>query len=236
MIRASAVYDGGVANSVSWYLPCLGLLDQVQHLHELTAFDAARFTAALGEELGGGDGTMTTLVAQLEGLRNALGAVDAFTRKAMGIRLTHILATAHMTPQFRTLLSTTVVTYAADTGLLRKRLMGSVQPALLDEIISTAEWVLTLRHALRTGIFAHTQSFAAAQLPWVEKESRDRSLPDNDRLRLRLTAVDLALLAKEPEILAAAPFDERLKKHPLPEEAPLAEESEDKRFSLIEID
>lgn len=225
-----------MANSVSWYLPCLGLLDQVQHLHELTAFAPARFTSALGEELGGGDGTMTTLVAQLEGLRNALGAVDAFTRKAMGIRLTHILATAHVAPQFRTLLATTVTSYAADTGLLRKRLVGAVPPDLVEEIIATADWVLTLRHALRAGIFEHTQHFAAAQLPWVEKESRDRSLPDPERVRLRLTVVDLTLLAKDPELLAAAPFEDRLKKHPLPEEAPLAEETEDRRFSLIEID
>lgn len=225
-----------MATPVSLYLPCLELLDRVQHLHELTAFDPSRFTTALGAELGSGDETLPTLVAQLDGLRGGLAAVDAFTRKAMGIRLTHLLATAHVAPQFRTLLATTVVSYAADTSLLRKRLGGSVPPELIDEIVATADWVLTLRQALRTGIFAHTQRLATAQRPWVEKASRDRSLPDPERLRLRLAVVDLELLSVEPERLAAAAFDERLKSHPLPEEAPLAEERDDQRFSLIEID
>lgn len=217
-------------------LPSLSILDQVQHLRELDAVDAARLGAALRSDVGGVDETLGTAGAQLDALREALSAVDAFSRKAMGIRLTHVLATAPVTPQFRTLLASTVNSYAGDTALLRRRLGGSLPEGLLDEVIAAADKVLALRQALRAAVLDVVREVAAAQAPWVQKASRDRSLPDLERNRLRKARVDLEDLAKAPGHVASAPFDERLKAHSMPEEEPVIDDGEDRRFSLLEID
>jgi hypothetical protein len=220
-------------------LPALGLLDQVQHLRELDALEAAgpgRFAAALQGDLGAGDETLGTLGAQLDALRQALASVDQFARKAMGIRLTHLLATAPVTPQFRTLVASTVTSYAGDTALLRRRLGGSLSEGLLDEVVAAAERVLGLGQALRRAILELGRQVATAQAPWVQKAGRDRSLPDLERNRLRKARVDLEGLGERPERIGDAPFEERLKAHPLPEEEPVVEATEDRRFSLLEID
>jgi hypothetical protein len=215
------------------------LLDQVQHLRELEAFEPERFLAALAADLGTRDEALETLGALLDRLRQALGAVDEFTRKAMGIRMTHVLASAPVTRQLRTLLSATVTSYAEDTALLRRRLSGSVSEELLGEITAAAEQVLGLRQALRSGILRYTQQLAGAQAPWVKRASADRTRPDPERRRLRQALVDLEQLAVKPERLATAGFEERLKSIAPPEEE-LEREPEpgqqQNRFSLLEVD
>ena len=212
------------------------MLDQVQHLRELDGLDAARFHQSLAADLGAGDQTLQTLGAQLDALRQALDAIEQFARKAMGIRLTHVLSTAPVTAQFRTLLSSTVTTYAGDTALLRRRLGGSLPESTLDEVIDAAERVLAMRQALRKGVLEMTRSVAGAQAPWVQKAARDRSLPDPERVRLRKTRTELDLLLATPGRLATGGFEERLKECAMAEEEPMPEAPQDSRFSLLEID
>lgn len=220
-------------------LPSLSLLDQVQHLRELEAFEPERFLAALAADLSTRDETLQTLGALLDRLRQALGAVEEFTRKVMGIRLTHVLASAPVTRQLRTLLSSTVTSYADDLTLLRRRLSGSVDEGLLNEIIAAAETVLGLRQALRSGILRYAQQLATAQTPWVKRAARDRTLPDPERRRLRQAGADLEQVAAKPERLLTAGFEDRLKSIQPPDEEPEVEPEpgpNNNRFSLLEID
>lgn len=220
-------------------LHSLSLLDQVQHLRELEALDPERFLAALASDLSTRDETLQTLGALLDRLRQALGAVEEFTRKAMGIRMTHVLASAPVTRQLRTLLSSTVTSYADDLPLLRRRLSGSVDEGLLNEILAAAESILALRQALRTGILRYAQQLATAQTAWVKRAARDRTLPDPERRRLRQAGADLEQVAARPERLLTAGFEDRLKSIQPPDEEPEVEPEPNpnsNRFSLLEID
>ncbi|MFO0575550.1 MAG: hypothetical protein U1A78_16265 [Polyangia bacterium] len=214
----------------------LSALDQVQHLRDLESFAPARFLTPLGDEAVALEPGLPGLVAGLEGLRQVLGAVEGFARKAMGIRLTHVLASAHVAPQLRTLLSTTVTSYGGNTELLRRRLASSLPAAVLDEVVAAAERTLALYGELRGGVLELVQHLAAAPPPWLLKEARDRSLPEPERRRLRLLRVDLEQLAARPERLEAAGFEDRIKTYPVPDEEPEVEEPGAPRFSLIEID
>lgn len=214
----------------------LAALDQAQHLRELEAFEPARFLTPLRDEAGALEPTLPGLVSGLEGLRQILGAVEHFARKAMGIRLTHVLANAHVAPQLRTLLSTTVTSYVGNTELLRRRLASSLPAAVLDEVVAATERTLALYTELRAGVLATVQGLAAAPPPWLGQALRDRSLPEPERRRLRLLRVDLEQLAARPERLEAAGFEDRIKGYPVPEEEPEVEEPGAPRFSLIEID
>lgn len=211
----------------------------MQHLRELEALDPERFLAALASDLSTRDETLQTLGALLDRLRQALGAVEEFTRKAMGIRMTHVLASAPVTRQLRTLLASTVTSYADDLPLLRRRLSGSVDEGLLSEIIAAAESILALRQALRTGILRYAQQLATAQTPWVKRAARDRTLPDPERRRLRQAGADLEMVAARPERLLTAGFEDRLKSIQPPDEEPEVEpepSANNNRFSLLEID
>ena len=214
----------------------LATLDRVQHLRELEAFEPARFLAPLRDEAGALEPSLPGLVSGLEGLRQVLGALESFARKAMGIRLTHVLASAHVAPQLRTLLSTTVTAYGGNTELLRRRLASSLPAAVLDEVITAAERTLALYTELRGGVLDLVQRLAAGPQPWLIREARDRSLPELERRRLRLLRVDLEQLAARPERLEAAGFEDRIKAYPVPDEEPEVEEAGAPRFSLIEID
>lgn len=211
----------------------------MQHLRELEALDPERFLAALASDLSTRDETLQTLGALLDRLRQALGAVEEFTRKAMGIRMTHVLASAPVTRQLRTLLSSTVTSYADDLPLLRRRLSGSVDEGLLNEILAAAESILALRQALRTGILRYAQQLATAQTAWVKRAARDRTLPDPERRRLRQAGADLEQVAARPERLLTAGFEDRLKSIQPPDEEPEVEPEPNpnsNRFSLLEID
>jgi hypothetical protein len=214
----------------------LSALDQVQHLRELEALEPARFLAPLRDEVAALEPSLPGLVSGLDGLRQVLAAIEQFARKAMGIRLTHVLARAPVAPQLRTLLSTTVTSYAGNTELLRRRLASSLPAAVLDEVVAAAERTLALYTELRGGVLDLVQRIAAAPPPWLHKAARDRSLPEPERRRLRLLRVDLEQLAMRPERLEAAGFEDRIKTYPVPEEDPEVEEPGAPRFSLIEVD
>lgn len=227
-----------MATSATRSLSSLGLLDEVQHLRELDALVPERFLAALAAELlplAPDDRTLLGLEGQLDGLLQALGVIERFAEKAMGICLTHVMATQPVSRQIRSLVMATVTSYAADLGVLRARLGGALPAAALDAVLGDAERVLALRQVLRDGVFALTQQIAAAQLAWVKQAGRDRLLPDAERNGLRLASVDLALLRSEPHRITAARFTERLKRYELPPEEP-EPETEANRFALLEID
>lgn len=214
----------------------LDLLDPVQHLRELQTFEPARFLTRLREEAGAMAPTLPSLIARLDGLRHVLGALEHFARKVMGIRLTHVLATAHVAPQLRTLLATTVTSYAGGTELLRRRLAGSLPPAVLDAVIEAAGQTLALYTELRDGALQLVQQLGASHTAWLTQAARDRSLPEPERRRLRLARLDLEQLAAHPDRLESAGFEDRIKAYPIPEEEPEVEEPGAARFSLIEID
>lgn len=214
----------------------LGLIDQVQHLRELDTLDPTRFRDLLLADLGPHDETLPTLGAQLEGLRHALAATERFAGKAMGIRLTHVLANAPVAPQLRTLLATTVTSYAGNSTLLRRRFGASLSAPLLDEIIAAAEQTVALWMTLRGHVLDRVTELAAAQISWLQRAARVRTLADAERRRLQLARVDLSQLAEKPERIAAASFEDRLKTYPPPEDEPVVEEPAPQRFSLLEID
>lgn len=222
-------------------LPCLRWLDEVQHLHELERFDARRFLEALELELGDGEESSAHVGVQLDALHEVLRTVEQFTVKAMAIRLTHVFSSEPVPPQLRTLLSTTIVAYAEDLGLLRRRFARSMSASLLNELTETAAQVLSLRQILREGALALAQRLAQAhaEAPWLQKAARDRSLQDAERLRLRLLRVDLRQLADKPQRIEAQRTDARLKALPPPDEEVEVEAPEDpkaQRFALLEID
>ena len=228
-----------VAISTNIPLPSLDVLDRVQHLHELERFVPARFSAALEADLGPGDQTLATLAAQLDVLHQMLLRIDSFISKAMAIHLTHLLSTEPVSPQLRTLLSTTVTGYAGKMKLLRERFARAMSPGLLDAVVQAAESVLDTRQSLREGIFALAQKLAEAQAPWVDQASRDKSLKDAELMKMRLARADLAELRRQPARIEQAPFDARLKKLPPPEEEIEVETNENttnSRFAQLEID
>lgn len=210
----------------------------MQHLRELDALVPARFVAALSAELlplAPDDRTLAGLAGQLDGLLQALGVIERFAEKAMGICMTHVMATQPVSRQIRSLVMATVTSYAADLGVLRARLGGALPAAALDAVLGDAERVLALRQVLRDGVFALTREIAAAQQGWVKQAGRDRLLPDAERNGLRLASVDLALLLREPHRITAARFTDRLKHYELPPEEPEPETAAN-RFALLEID
>jgi hypothetical protein len=218
---------------------CLRVLDDVQHLRELQHFDAARFLVELEAELSGTSESLSQLGAQLDGLHQVLLTIEQFTTKAMGIHLTHVLATEPAPPQLRTLLSSTIVAYDGDMKLLRRRFERSVSPSLLESIIAAAESVLGARKRLRDGTLALGRKLAAAHAPWLKRAAANRTLDEPERLRLRLARVDLQQIEEQPERLTLDRFEARLKKLPPPEEEIEVDDNEDakaQRFSLLEID
>jgi hypothetical protein len=212
------------------------MLDEVQTLAQLEAFDPERF---LQLELAP-VATPSELGAVLDELRRLLDAVDRFAQKAMAIRL-NLLGADPIPREFRLLLKTTVIKYHGQVELLRGRVMAAM--ARVDQqqaaevtgrVMDAAERVLELHGRLRGGLLQKAAAVAAAEAPAAEKRGRDRTLPE--RGEWRKAAIDLRQIAADPRHLETASFAERMKKIPTPEEEPETESQEEKRFSLIEID
>ena len=214
------------------------MLDEVQSLAELEAFDAQRFLRQAGEF--GPAETLAVLGAQLDRLRALLDAVDRFAQKAMGIRLNQ-LAADPLPPQFRTLLKTTVVAYHGQTDLLRGRVAAALgridrqaAAGVTERVLDAAERVLSVHATLRSGVLGLAARVAGERAQVALKKGRDRALADRHDWRRAL--IDLQQVAAHPQRLETATFAERMKKIPEPEEEPETEAADEKRFSLIEID
>ena len=118
------------------------MLSSVRDLRALERLEPARFTAALAAELSASDDSLATLTAQLDGLHEALLAIEDFSRRAMDLRLTFVLAHEPVPPQLRRLISATVVTYEDDLALMEKRFERYLPIAVLDKILIAAQQVL----------------------------------------------------------------------------------------------
>ncbi len=222
-------------------LRALRQLDEVQHLRQLEGLDAEALFAGLAAEVAEpAPTTLEELGRQLDALRDVLAAIDAFAQKAMGIRLTHVLAAAPLPPQLRTLLKSTVLSYQHDLPLLRSRVaaaLGRVEPAtgaaVTADVMDAADRVLALRTDLRARLFVVAQDVAAARLPAATQAARSRALAQPERQRWAQAAIDLEQLAATPALLAHGTSAERLGLIAPPPDDP---EPEPTRGSLLEID
>ncbi|MCC6995689.1 MAG: hypothetical protein IT370_13855 [Deltaproteobacteria bacterium] len=222
-------------------LRALRQLDEVQHLRQLEGLDAGALFAGLAAEVAEpAPTTLEELGRQLDALRDVLAAIDAFAQKAMGIRLTHVLAAAPLPPQLRTLLKSTVLSYQHDLPLLRSRVaaaLGRVEPAtgaaVTADVMDAADRVLALRTDLRARLFVVAQDVAAARLPAATQAARSRALAQPERQRWAQAAIDLEQLAATPALLAHGTSAERLGLIAPPPDDP---EPEPTRGSLLEID
>src|SRR5262249_4227416 len=140
------------------------MLDQVQNLPQLEAFDAQRFLSEVSSF--GLAETVGEVGAQMDRLRALLDEVDRFAQKAMAIRL-NLLATDPLPPQLRTLLKTTVIAYHGQVDLLRGRVATALAridrhtaSEVTERVMEAAERVLSLHATLRDGILQLAQRVA----------------------------------------------------------------------------
>ncbi len=221
------------------------ILDEIQSLAQLDAFDPASFFAAANDAAPPAGARIADVGGELDGARGLLAEVDRFTQKAMRIRLNHL--SDPLPPQLRTLLYSTIISYENDAALLRDRvaaMLGRIDPrvaaALTREVCDAAARVLELRAALRRGVLERARRHAAAWLPAARKAARDRTQADEERENWGRARVDLEQIAARAETIEAGSFAERLKKIEPPvqtnDEPPEEDDPTSKRFSLLELD
>ena len=234
----------------------LTTLDRVQSLDDLNHFEPGEFAQALQADLSPAISTEMTdatsllpaVAARLDALHQVLLAIEPFARKLMGIRMLHVLAAEPVSPQLRTLLATTVLSYAGDLSLLARRFERTLSVHALDAVLASAESVLALRHELQLAVFALAHALCTAYLPRLAKAARSPLGSDAQRGRLRQACLDLQRITQSPELLLQAPFEVRLKTLPVPNEDTLPRDPEARpttsaenesphgRFALLEID
>jgi hypothetical protein len=137
----------------------------------------------------------------------------------MRIRLEHLAVDwPALTSQFRTLLATTVVSYAGDLEKLRQRVAGSAARQdpyrageLADAVVDAAARVLALRGALGDVVLGLAVELAHAVRPLVDARARERALDDDVRLKWTALRRDLDLLIDRPLRLAEHRFADRQK-------------------------
>jgi hypothetical protein len=138
--------------------------------------------------------------------------------------------------------SATVLAYAADLGLLARRVHdtavrgGAADPAgVAEQVVDAARWVLALRAGLRGGVLALVARRAAGAIEEADRNARDRKLDEKVRMRWSALRRDHEALAAAPERIAAAPLAARLAALPaqLDEPDPVAEPT---FADMIELD
>lgn len=196
------------------------LLDRVQRLAQLDELDVETYADQLRVELSAlPASTLAEIEARDDRLRALLASLDGFAQKAMRIRLEHLAVDwPALVPTFRTLLSTTVCSYAGDLGKLHQRVAGSAARqdpygarGLADAVLDAADRVLAQRGALGDAILTLAVELARDLRPLVDERARQRSLDDDTRLRWTALRRDLDLLADRPLRLAEQRFADRLK-------------------------
>jgi hypothetical protein len=218
----------------------LKILDELQQLAALEAFESPKFLDALAAEVAELPGvSLDEIGRSLDALRALFADVDRFTGKSVHIHIVQSFATVPQ--QMRALLVGTLVNYAADLALLDQR----ISPALLRadpsgdtraRLLAVAERVLAMRAELRAGIFALAGRYIAGQLPAVQKASRDRSLDARERERWGQLRIDLEQLTAKPITLEANTFAERMLKIPPPADEPDPDPLQSNRFAGLDID
>jgi hypothetical protein len=228
---------------MSGFSRALRILDEVQHLAQLEAFEPTLFVAAISDAAPQSRPNLADVGCELDGVRGLLGEIDRFTQKTMRIRLNHL--TDALPQKLRILLYSTIVAYERDPALLRGRVMSmlgrldrSTALALTDQVCDAAERVLAVRPTLRQGVIELVQRIATAQLPATRRAARDRSQAKDEREGWGRARVDLEQIAARGETIETGSFAERLKKIAPPTEDSGEPEPDPTatRFSLLELD
>lgn len=222
-------------------------LDEIHRLAQLDDFSADGYLRRFAEEITADPVvTIDDLEARDDRLRAGLGAIDGFTQRSMRIRLDTLLASSlamdhSIGGPFRSYLASAVISYDADLGLLRERVVGAaarVDPRGADDtaevIVEAARAVLATRVALRDALLGLARDLATATLPTALTAARDHGLADAVRLRWSAARRDLALIVEAPARVARHSFAERLKALPAVDEQP-EEAPELTRGELIEL-
>jgi len=149
---------------VSTFAAALRLLDQIQRLPQLEGFDPALFAGAVREKLA--------IELAPEELTALVEAIERFTQKAMGIRLTN--APEAVPTQLRSLLVATISAYDQERELLRRRVEAMLSrfagaQALTDWVAREADRVLATRAALLQIVREAREALAKLQAPPEEK-------------------------------------------------------------------
>jgi hypothetical protein len=181
------------------FVRALRLLDGVQHLAELDAFDPGLFIAALSEAPPSASANPGDVGGEQGGMPGLFDQIDRFAQKAMRIRLNHV--SGAVPPKLATLFATTIVAYEDDPALLRARvfsMLGRVDrpsaTALTDQICAAADKVLAVRASLRRGVAEMVKRLAADQSPATRQPPKDPSqpegAPDDDPTSKRFSLVE----------------------------------------------
>lgn len=237
---------------MSGFSQALRLLDEVQHLAQLEAFDPSLFVAGIGDVATPSSPDLPDVGRELDGVRGLLGEIDRFTQKAMRIRLNHLSDT--LPQKLRTLLCSTIVAYEGDLGLLRERvatMLGrldrSTAVGLTDQVCDAAERALALRATLRRDVIELGRRIATSWLPATRRAARDRSQAEDVRQGWGRTRVDLEHIGARGETIETGSSAERLARiEPPPNDNDKDNDNDDPeapepdptatRFSLLETD
>ena len=165
----------------------------------------ADLSPAISTEMTDATNLLPAVAARLDALHQVLLAIEPFARKLMGIRMLHVLAAEPVSPQIRTLLATTVLSYAGDLSLLARRFERTLSVHALDAVLAAAESVLALRHELQLAVFtlAHelcTRTYPASPEQPAVRSDRTRSADACGKPTLDLQA------SRSPRAPAASPL------------------------------
>ena len=204
---------------MSSFSRALQVLDDVQRLPQLEAFDEARFSAAIEAGVAPKGEGLEALSRHFEDVRGLIRAVDGFAEKSM--RIHSAQSTDDIPGPLRQVINGTITAYDDDVGRLRGRILPTLGESVTERVIAIATGVLDLRRRLRAMAEAAGQQVALAWIPIATKQARDRALPDDERAAWQKALEDLAKLTgtEIPPEPVEDPGD------------PVAN-----RFSMIEID
>ncbi len=220
----------------------LRVLDPIHRLAELDAFEPPRLLDALRDEaLAAQPTTIDALGAHLDALGAVLDELERFAQKSMHVRLQTLVADP-LPKQLMTLVTSTIVGYANDLPLLRRRILPALErndrgsaDAIMTKIEAAATRALGELATLRAGVLAIVEQVAAARLADATRLAADPIVPDDERAAWRRARVDLQQLAQRGGAITAGRTAERLALIDTPPEEPRPESTAD-RFSLLEID
>lgn len=207
------------------------LLDRIQSLAAIDAFDPAAYASALAAELAPAS-TIAELEQRDAQLARALAEIDDTAARIMRIRLEH---DANEVPvQTRRMFAQTIVTYAGKLDLLEDRVRGA-RIAEPRRFVEAARATLAVRDQLRDAALARIRELAAAAIPDADRHARDVQLDDAARKQWSRVRRDLEVLAQDPDRILVAPMAKRAAAWPEQLDEPPAQ-PEVSFADLIELD
>jgi hypothetical protein len=217
-------------------MPARRLLDQIQTLATLAAFDAGDYTRELEAELP------ADLAALDAVLSTALRDIDELAARIARLQLDHALADdTSIGPPTRRVFATTITAYAANLPLLHDRVRdvaargGSREPdAIAERVVDAARATLALRASLHDSILALAHARAEAAIADADRRARDRSLDEPERRRWSAIRRELEAIAASPARIASTPWATRLASWP--DQLDESTTREPTREELLELD